>query len=134
MKSRTKTQEVQCTIPEEFLKIQKLRKNTYIEDERITIFQVWCNTKAKAFEASIPRRVYRKAKSKKIHILGSLMSGDMVGVADDGRIVVMVHDESPSVVLVSEMKCEEFTRRLLALDEGIEKDVFAQVIPTKPRE
>lgn len=115
-------------IPEAIKNLQSLKTNTLIENEDTNLFIIWTNDSAKDFAKRHAQIFEKKLNTREIAILGAFISGDVVGVLPDGRIMVFIHDDTAEI-LISEMLCGEFSDKLLACDYNLEHTTYAKVIP-----
>jgi hypothetical protein len=116
------------TIPEAIKKLQNQKSNTILQTEDTNLFNLWNRKEIRSFTTYMRHKKAAELNISDIAFIGAFISGDVVGVLPNGKMVIVIHDDT-SVVLISEVKCEEFVERLLSLDENLERDTYERVIP-----
>lgn len=115
-------------LPDKIRELQLRKSNTLIYDKDTNLFFVWSANEAKNFARKISRILFKRVTTKEVAIIGAFISGDVVGVLPDGRILIFIHDNM-SEILISELQCDEFSERLFLFDQAIENDVYEKVQP-----
>jgi hypothetical protein len=106
--------------PEEISKVQPKEDSKLLRTESQAVFKLWSAARSERFL----RDWAPEMSGRNVYPLGTFPNGDVVCWEDD-YVAVVVHDSEDMRPQRVRMKFTNFLKRILALDEKLEDEIFS---------